>query len=155
MDLIPLQLMAPLLVFVAFFDMRLMRIPNWISLVGLLIFALTIPLLPASEVLARMGMAAVVFILGVGAFMMRWFGGGDIKILSVLFLFIPSGTLSLYGLGFSVSMLAGIAFILAMRSMPWPANTEWVSLREHGTFPMGISIALSGIMHPYLINAFG
>lgn len=155
MELIPLQLMAPLLVFVAFFDMRLMRIPNWISIAGLLIFALTIPLLPGSEVLARMAMAAIVFVLGLGAFMMRWFGGGDIKILSVLFLLIPSETLSLYGLGFSASMLAGIAFILAMRSMPWPANTEWVSLREQGTFPMGISIALSGIIHPYMVQAFG
>ncbi|MDU8946035.1 prepilin peptidase [Ovoidimarina sediminis] len=155
MELIPLLLLAPLLVFVAFFDMRLMRIPNWISLAGLAIFVLTMPLLPGSEIVARLMMAAIVFVLGIGAFMMRWFGGGDIKILSVLFLFIPSGTLSLYGLGFSASMLAGIALILTLRTIPWPANTEWVSLRETGTFPMGISIALSGIIHPYVVQAFG
>ncbi len=154
MDLIPLVMMAPILVLVAYYDMRFMRIPNGLSILGLLIFALTIPLLDGGEVIARLMTAGIVFAIGLGAFMMRWFGGGDIKILSVLLLFIPSQTLSLYALGFSASMLIGIAFILMLRSAPWPANANWVVIRERGTFPMGISIALSGLVHPFLVGAF-
>ncbi len=84
---------------------------------------------------------------------MRWFGGGDVKIMTVLMLFIPTSTLSVYGFGFSASMLLGVGFIVTLRSAPWLNGTEWVTIRARGTFPMGISIALSGLLHPFLVNA--
>jgi prepilin peptidase CpaA len=152
MQILPLLIFAPVLLCVAYFDLRYMRIPNVLSLIGLAIFAVFAYWLGWPEAGWRIAAAAVIFAIGVGAFAMNWFGGGDIKMLSVLMLFVPTGTWQLYALCFSVAMILGIMFILTLRAAPWLEGSSWVTIQKKGTFPMGISIALSGLLLPFALN---
>jgi prepilin peptidase CpaA len=151
-QLVSLLMLAPVLLAVAYFDLRYLRIPNILSLIGLGIFALTFPLLGWSETLARLAVAAAVLLVGTLAFAARLFGGGDVKILSVLMLFIPSGSLMLYSWGFSAAMMLGILIVLVLRRTPVVRHSSWKGIRSKGKFPMGISIALSGLVHPITVQ---
>lgn len=153
MLLIPLICFMPVLVATAYFDLRYMRIPNYLSFIGLFIFAATAPFLPMQEIGWRLLTAAAVFVVGFIGFVMRMFGGGDVKLLSVLVLFVPSLALPLFGLVFSASMLLGIAFVATLRSMPGATSTSWVSLQVRKKYPMGVSIALAGLSFPFILTA--
>jgi prepilin peptidase CpaA len=74
--------------------------------------------------------------------------------LAALMLFIPSQTYSLFALNFSAAMLLGISFILMLRSAPGLEKTSFDGIASRGKFPMGISIAGAGLMHPFVINVF-
>jgi prepilin peptidase CpaA len=151
MNVIPLMLMAPVLIAVAYCDLRYLRIPNLLGIISIVIFVLTAPLLDFNEVVWRSTAGAIVLVVGFIAFALRLLGGGDVKMLAALLLFIPSQTLSYFALNFSASMFLGILFILTLRAVRWQPGPGWVSFSATGKFPMGISIALSGLIHPFLI----
>lgn len=153
MQLIPILCIAPILVLVAYFDLRYMRIPNVLVLVALAIFVLTAPMIGLQEAGLRLLAGVVIFAIGAGTFAMGWFGGGDVKMLAALMLFVPSQTYYLFAFNFSAALLLGIAFILTMRAAPWMERTDFKGIRASGQFPMGISIAGAGLAHPFLINA--
>lgn len=153
MMLLPLFLFAPVLLYVAQSDVRRMRIPNAASLIGVALFVVTAPLIGVDEAMTRMIVAFVVFAIGFLLFMLRVLAGGDVKILAVLMLFIPSGTLTLFAMVFSFSMLAGIAIVTGTRAMSIPQLSGWVSMRARGHMPMGLSISMAGIGHLVLLYA--
>lgn len=153
MLLIPLICFAPVLVATAYFDLKHMRIPNYLSFIGIAIFVLTAPFLPVQELGWRVLSAAVVFALGFAGYALRLFGGGDVKLLAVLMLFIPSLALALFGFVFSASMLLGIAFVATLRTMPGAEATGWVSLQVRRKYPMGVSIAMAGLSFPFVLTA--
>jgi len=146
-------LVAPLLVAVAYYDLRYMRIPNIISLIALGLFVVTVPLVSTDELLLRVAAGAVILAVGLVLFGLRLLGGGDLKILAVLMLFIPSQTWTEFGWALSAAVLLGASFIVLLRSAPWLAETSWVTIRARGQFPLGLSIALAGLFHPFLVNA--
>lgn len=151
--LLPLLLFTPVLLYVAQSDLCWMRIPNMASLLGLGLFVLTLPLIGFDEALSRILPAVVVFCIGFLLFLLRIFAGGDVKILAVLMLFIPSGTLALFALVFSGAMLLGIAAVTATRALAIPQLRGWVSMRARGLMPMGLSISLAGIGHLVVLYA--
>ncbi|MDG4647341.1 prepilin peptidase [Roseibacterium sp. SDUM158017] len=151
MELTPLLLLAPALVAVAYCDLRYMKIPNALVMGALALFVVTAPMLGWSELGARVAAGASVLAVGFVLFAMRLFGGGDVKMMAALMLFVPSQTYTLFGLGFSAAMMAGIGIVLALRTVPALAGSSWVGLQQRGTFPMGISIAMTGLAHPVAI----
>lgn len=128
-----------------------MRIPNLLVAISLVLFVLCAPLLGWPEIAWRLVVAIVVFVLGTVGFALRLFGGGDVKMLAALMLFVPSQTLNGFGYGFSLALLVGILFVLGLRAVPVLQNADLAVIRERGKFPMGISIALAGILHAALI----
>lgn len=150
-DLIPLFLLAPLLLFVGYSDLRYMRIPNLLSLIALALFVLTVPLIGWEEAGWRLLASGIVFGIFFVAFAFRLFGGGDVKMMGVLMLFIPSQSLGLYAYGFSFSMLLGISLLLLVRVLPFARESSWLGISSTGKFPMGISIAMSGLIHPIVL----
>jgi prepilin peptidase CpaA len=152
-ELVPMVLLWPILVMVAYCDFRYMRIPNSMVLISITLFIVSAPFLSGSEVMYRVVTAAIVLCVGFFLFALRLFGGGDVKMLAALLLFVPSATLSVYALGFSASMIVGIVFIVALRASQHWRKSRAVSMRATGKFPMGVSIALSGFLHPVLLNA--
>lgn len=146
--MIPLLLIAPLLVAVAYSDLSRMRIPNLLSLVALAVFGLAALISPPDDLVARVSVAGTVFVLGFGAFCLGLFGGGDVKMLAALLLFVPVPTMPLFGLVFSASMLAGIAIVLGLRRIPAAHRLGWKSISGSTGFPMGLSIAMAGLLHP-------
>lgn len=147
MEILPLSLIVPVLLIAAVSDLRYLRIPNTLSIAALVLFAGCSFLLPFNEVLARLVAAGVVFAIGFLLFAFRMMGGGDVKLLSALMLFIPSSSLILFGNIFSISMLIGILVVVGLKKLPLGPAKNWASVQQSNTFPMGISIALAGTVH--------
>lgn len=149
-ELVPLLLLSPVLVAVAYFDLRYLRIPNVLTLISLAILALAMLLAPPSDLLVRLVFAGAVFGLGFLAFAFRLVGGGDVKILFPLLLAIPANGLLTFANVFSASLLLGIALVLAARRLPVAAGSGWKSMGSKRSFPMGLSIALAGLSFPVI-----
>jgi prepilin peptidase CpaA len=133
----------PILCATAVYDLRQMRIPNYLSLAGLFLFALCLPALGLEEWGWRALTGLFTFVLCFGLFAAGWLGGGDAKILPVTVLFVPFGHIELYMLSFSASMVLGMVGIWAVRQRLSHPQTSWVSMQPGAAFPMGISIAAS------------
>ncbi len=149
----PLFVIAPLLAAVAYFDLRYMRIPNAISLLALAVFALWAAAFPPVDLTLRLLCAGLVFAAGFLAFSFRLLGGGDVKILGVLMLFVPVGSLPVFSYVFSAAMIAGIVLIVGLRQLAVIRRSSWKALGGSTRFPMGISIALAGLWHPFATMA--
>ena len=155
-QLYPLYAFLPVLAATAYCDPRFMKIPNRLSLAGIGIFVLAaIFYLPQDIALTRAAAGAIAFAICFILFMFRVFGGGDAKIFPVLILFVPLPALSVYLLGFSASMLAGMVGIFLVRQIVNRDAATWVSMKPGAGFPMGISIALSGFILPLTIATIG
>ena len=133
----------PILAATAFCDLRDMKIPNKLSLIGLGLFAASFPVLGYEAWLLHLVAGVCVFAVCFGLFAVGWFGGGDAKILPVTVLFVPSGLLQLYMFSFSAAMLLGMAAMWCVRQQYTNPDSSWVSLKPNAHFPMGISIAAS------------
>lgn len=153
MGLLPLILLFPVLLAVGYNDLRNMRIPNVLSILAIIIFIATAFLLPINEIGFRVAASLVTLVIGFIAFVFRIFGGGDIKILAALMLFIPSQTLALFAFVLSASILVGIGLVTALRTAPGAHQSNWASLQAKAKFPMGIPISVAGIVHPFLVSA--
>lgn len=151
MSLMPLFLIAPLLMAVIWSDMRYMRIPNTFSLLALAVFIVTAAIMMPADLWWRPVVALIVFGLGFAGFCVGLWGGGDVKFLSVLMLFIPVSTLSIFSYVFSASLLLGIALVLGLRRIPAVNGHGWKSISGSVKFPMGLSIGLAGLAHPVVV----
>ncbi len=146
MSILGLLAIAPLLIYAAYSDLRFLRIPNWVSLVMIAIFAFVVPSLSGAEFLSRVLLAAGIFGVGFVLFAANVLGAGDVKLLSALALFVPSGQSALFFLVLSGAMLLGLATITLLRARPPARLANWQSVATAGVFPMGISITLSGLV---------
>lgn len=148
MDLLGMIVLAPVMVAVALSDLRHMRIPNSLSLIGLGLLVAVALAFPPEDLPARLAVAMIVFTLGFLGFALGLVGGGDVKILSVMLLAVPANALPIYAYVFSASMFVGIAAILALRRVPQVSGWGWKAFGGSTGFPMGLSIALSGLSFP-------
>lgn len=147
MELIPLALNIPLLLAAAFTDLRNLRISNELALMSAALFILTCPLLPMPEIWARLLAALLAFAAGFVLFIPGVLGGGDVKFLSVFMLFVPSDSLIVFSYIFSFSLIAGIAAVLTWRGAVRRPSPGLAGLQAKGKLPMGLSIALAGLLH--------
>lgn len=135
--------LAAVFLAVIFFDLRQMRIPNQLSLILIVLFAVTAFGMPLSETGLRVLQALIVFALGFFGFMFRLLGGGDVKILAAIALFIPLSNASEIMLTFSVTLIAGTVFVLVWRKYFPTTQSDW-AFRKTGKMPMGLPIGLAG-----------
>ena len=140
---LPLLLLGPVLLFAAWSDLSRMRIPNALSLIAVALFAGSVLAGLVPDAPARLGVAAAVLGLGFAAFAAGLSGGGDVKFLAALMLFVPVPALTLYAWVFCAAMALGMLLVLSLRRVPALQATGWRSMQPGHHFPMGISIALS------------
>lgn len=137
---------CPILVAVALSDMKYLRIPNTMVMTGLCLFLLCAPLLGTTEALTRAVIGGLAFAICAGMFALRVMGGGDAKMIPVMFLFVPSHLASVYLIVFGWSLLLGMILIHVVRRGGQSGFAEWESMQTDAEFPMGVSIALSGFI---------
>ena len=141
---------APLLVLAAYCDVRHLRIPDVISVAMVGIFAVSAFVSMPDDLGARLAAAGGVFAVGFVAFAARLVGGGDVKLLSALMLFVASDHWLLFANILSVALLVGVAGIVAARSARFSGAERWKSLVVPRAFPMAVSIAMAGLSLPVL-----
>ncbi|WP_170336925.1 A24 family peptidase [Ruegeria arenilitoris] len=143
----PLVLIAPLLVIMALHDLKNLKISNILVLILLFTFLLSAPFyLSFQESMHRFLGALIVFALGAIGFAFRLWGGGDVKAISALVLFIPSNGLLHYFNCFAFSMGAGMLIVVSGRHILAYPECSWRAFRPKAGYPMGVSIAMSGIL---------
>ena len=148
-QVVPLILVAPLLAAMALSDLKHLKIPNRLVLAMLAIFTLSAPCCLSPQDIGHRAIAGVVaFALGLLSYPLRLWGGGDIKAIAVLVLFVPSHSLPLFACLFSASMAAGMALVLTTRAVLGSADSLWFALRSKAGYPMGVSIAITGLLLP-------
>lgn len=137
-------------------DITNLTIPNWIPVTLVAAFALFAVLnFDASTTLRHLYIAGIVFCLGVGFFVAGWIGGGDVKMLTAVMLWIgardaPAFALLMAGLG---AALAGALFTVNRHSEALEplAPRNWVvrrslKLAKLGRCPYGVAIGIAGLV---------
>lgn len=149
MSALPLPVALPLAALclaIIWSDLKMMRIPDWISvgLVGLFAFWVMLDF-GAFAIVPRLVMAGVIFCICFGLFAARLMGGGDTKVIPALALFAAPAHLSAILLLFSACLLSSIVVILAAR--------RWLSapVGHRGALhsqklPMGVAIGATGLI---------
>ena len=128
------------------YDLRHLRIPNALSILLLLLFAV-LALWRADmgyavqQVLLAVGVFAVCF----AAFAARAMGGGDAKILPALSLFVPVSQIAEVLLLFAAVLFISICGVVVLRRTVGGPDRAWAVLRQP-RFPMGLPIGLTGLI---------
>ena len=152
----PLIVIMPLLAAMAWNDLKTLRISNKLVLTMLAAFVLSAPLfLSFHETVYRVAFGGGVFAIGFLGFAMRLWGGGDVKAIAALILFVPSYSLLLFFYTFTLSMAVGMLFVITSRSVLGFPGCRWIALRPKAGYPMGVSIAMSGVLLPLVAIGFG
>ncbi|MEZ5796211.1 MAG: prepilin peptidase [Paracoccaceae bacterium] len=139
--------LVPILVIAAVSDLRHLRIANLHVLLALGLFLIAAPfVLTWPELTDRLLVAAIAFALGFALFALGLFGGGDVKMMPVILLFVPSGDLVLYLRLFAAALLLVTLAARAAQALPEARKPAWQSLRSRGHVPVGVAMALSVMM---------
>ena len=147
-----LVLLAALLVAAAVCDLKKREIPHTIVIAAAL---LAIPFWVASglafwpNVAAQIGVALVIFAIFAGMFCLGWIGGGDVKLLTALALWLPWQAV--------VMMLVIMSLAGALVTF---ATLLWSRLRNPSAtpeIPYGVAIAFAGLwlISERFLNQFG
>ncbi len=133
-------ILAALLIVVADGDVRARLIPNWLNLA----IALTaIPFWWLSgyalwpDIAIQIGLAAGTFLFFATLFRFGMMGGGDVKLLAALALWLPLASIVKL---LAIMSIAGGVLALAMLVRKWRSNTE-----EKTEVPYGVAIAFAGM----------
>lgn len=154
-ELVVALIFLPVLMATGYSDLRNMRIPNMLSLIGLTIFACSLPFIGLDEWLMRAAVGASCFAICFALFAVGWLGGGDAKILPVTILFVPVRFLEVFMFSFAVAMLMGMLVIWCARRRYSHPRSLWVSMQPGAAFPMGISIATAlPLAHIVILYSF-
>jgi prepilin peptidase CpaA len=137
-----------LVAFAALSDIATMTIPNWVSIVSVLLFPLAAWLLGFSgaQIALHLGVGFVVFLIGFGLFSINVLGGGDVKVIAAVSVW--TGLAALSPFAFAMTLAGGglaLALLLARKwthpSEQTPAFLKRLLSRESG-IPYAVAIAV-------------
>lgn len=145
-----------------FSDIRNLMIPNWVSLILVIAFLpYSFLFWPDPELLSRLAITAAIFLLSFLFYHLNWFGGGDLKLLTAVSLWmgpahIAAFSMLMAGLG---SLLALLLIILRravnVRGTVSPDRLPKIVRRwvEEGVCPYGIAIGAAALaMGPQIFS---
>lgn len=141
----------PVAVYVAFSDLKTMRIPNISVLVMLGVFLVAgLIALPFQEYLWRLANFAVVLGIGFVANALRLVGGGDAKYAAAIAPFFAFSDIKLVLILFAIMLVSAFVIHRLFRSIGAirRLTAGWKSWDAGKDFPMGL--ALSGLLIAYL-----
>ncbi len=146
-----LPFVLPICIWVAWNDMKFMKIPNKAVVALFAVFVVVgLIALPFEEYLWRMPHLVVILAIGFVANMAGLLGAGDAKFAAAMAPFIALGDAGLYMYLFAALLLVAFAGHRIFRAIPAVrrATPEWASWTSR-KFPMGL--ALGGSLALYLL----
>lgn len=146
-QLVALVLAASALIAAAVADLRSYQIPNRYAVSVVLAYLLFALGLGWQEALGGLAIGAATFAFGIVLFARNWLGGGDVKLLAAIALWVPPPLLagfalatSLAGAGLSVAMLSPLR-----RHLPAAPVSPAHERALHQPIPFAIAIAAGGL----------
>lgn len=147
-----LGLLAALLLAAAICDLRKREIPHWVVIAMALLaipfwFATGLDFWP--DIVVQIGVAALVFALFAGAFAAGWMGGGDVKLLGALALWLPWQAVL-----FMLVIMSFAGGVLTVGMVIWSRVRR---ARSQPEIPYGVAIAFAGLwlIGERFLNQFG
>jgi prepilin peptidase CpaA len=144
--------LALLLVSAGIEDVRKREIANWknaaIALMApLWWFACDLPLWP--DIALQVGLAAIIFALFVGAFALGQMGGGDVKLIGAIALWLPLQPLT--WMLIAMSLIGGALTLVLLAERWWRRGSTQIEI------PYGVAIVIAALfaMHEPILNRFG
>jgi len=152
LSIVMLAALALLLVSAAIQDARSREIANWKNAAIALLAPLywwACGLSPWPDMAAQLGIALVVFALFVAAFQFGWMGGGDVKMIGALALWLP--LVPLVWMLIVMSLVGGVLTALLMIEHRLRRRTAPIEI------PYGVAIAIAALfaLREPLFNHFG
>jgi len=134
-------------------DLFSMTVPNWISLLLVVGFAVLAPLVGFgwSDVGLHVALAAAALIVTFAMFSFGWIGGGDAKLFAATCLWLGPEAILAYSIYAALIGGALTLLLLFLRTMPLPAtlySQGWL-VRLHSPkegVPYGIALAVAGLL---------
>ena len=131
-------------------DIRHLKIPNWVCAILAVAFLPYCALLwPNVDVLSHLGIALAIFLLSFLFYYLNWLGGGDVKFLTALSLWMgPLHIVAFVMLMAVLGLLLALLVINLRRYSTVGQNRlpsilrRWV---EEGACPYGIAIGIAGL----------
>lgn len=135
-----LAVLATALLVAAFTDLRSRRIANWLT-AGVALLAPVFWLATGTDlwpgVALQLGVALATFAVGTGLFALKWMGGGDVKLLAALALWIePLAFLQL------LVIMALLGGVLTLAFGMWHIARRQ---RDRLSIPYGLAISAAGL----------
>ena len=137
-------------------DARHLTIPNWVAGSLIVLFVLHIPFSKYSTpVLHHLLVALSVFAVGFFLFAVRWFSGGDVKLMTAVALWAgPSQILSLVALTALLGAMLAVGVLAATYLsdkgffQPISPHLDWLVPRwaRRGLLPYGLAIGSASLM---------
>ncbi len=149
--LICLMFVLPVTVWVAWSDMKFMKIPNRaVGVLFVLFLGLGLILLPLQSWLWGIGLMAIVLAVGFVINLLKLVGAGDAKYAAAMAPFFVGADPGLVGGLFAACLLGAFVSHRTMKHIPpfRAATADWISWTVRD-FPMGL--ALSGTLVFYLL----
>ncbi len=134
-------------------DFNTARIPNWLTVplaLGFLPAALVAGLPPAEILVEHYGAGALVLLGGALLFARRWIGGGDVKLLTALGVWVGWKGLPDYLLVTAVGSGVLALIALVFRAPVGVQLTSWLPFLDRGfdggeKVPLGVAIGAAGL----------
>ena len=143
-QLVPFAMAAILLAAMAI-EVRKGRIPNWLTLLPFVVFAVV--LLTGGDVWALMPqiyLALAVFVAGLLLFAVAGIGAGAVKLMTGLALFVPVGEAFFTLIVFISALFASAVIIVQLRKFAGSEQSKW-HVMANAVLPMSIPIGIAGL----------
>ena len=141
-----IALLSVILVIASISDIRDRRIPNWTVLAVAALFLPWIFVGREVSILGSLAGASIVFVIGLGLYILRVVGAGDFKLVTATSLFVGLGQLFPFLL--LVALAGGVIAVMSLASRPVHALVMF-QMRGKGDFgrgvPYGVAIAIATI----------
>lgn len=148
---------SPIALYVAWSDLRAMRIPNLTVLALLIVYAVVGALTLPTSVWAWSWLHfVVVLVVGFALSLTGGFGAGDAKFAAAMAPFVALGDLRLFLVLFSAVVLAAFVAHRLLRAIPAirRATPDWASW-ERREFPFGLALGPALIFYLGLVCLYG
>jgi prepilin peptidase CpaA len=142
--------MLPLMLLTAWYDLKHLRIPNWLALLVLATFAVAGPWgLPLETFLWRVAAGAAVLGVGFALFAAGLIGGGDAKMAAALAPFVAGEDVPALLLLYAVVTLGLLLLLRLAMQLARHGATGWRAVDQYSrpardrVFPMGLILAVT------------
>lgn len=140
---------AALMVLAVFWDSKFGKIPNWLALGLVAVYAAKAVLVGPFDIW-QVVFAACVFVVGFGLFAMGAIGAGAVKLLAAVALFMPRDALGSLGLFLLIAVILSLLLFSLLRGAWGNDDSGWAVLRKR-VIPMAFPIGMTGLFGLFVL----
>ena len=138
--------MAAVLIVALMIDLRTARMPNWLTLLPVVLFIVQLATAPEPSVYGwQLLQGGLVFLAGIALFAAGGIGAGAVKLMAGTALIVPTSQGTVAVLGFLGSVFVLFPLVIMFRKAVGSEDSQWAVLARQ-ILPMSLPIAVAGLL---------